>query len=240
MLGLPGSTEARILLVDDHPIIRKGVRNLLNSTPGFRIVGEAGCASRALELAMALDPDVALVDILMEGEDGIALARRLRRQAPRTKVIMLSAFGDALHVYQSLHAGARGYIVKSDEADEYTRTIRAVLAGAVSLSSSAEVVPPSGCGVRITAREGQVLALIAEGLVHEVIAIKLGMKKSTVRTHVENVLTKFALSIRDRDEFRAFVQSGRWLAYADWSEQEGPEEEPTDPGPGGPTAMRKP
>jgi DNA-binding NarL/FixJ family response regulator len=119
-------------------------------------------------------------------------------------------------VYRSLHAGARGYIVKSDSAQEYIRIIEAVLADAIGLSSGVEVLQ-NASGPRITPREAEVLDLVHDGWVHDVIAIKLNMKKTTVRTHVENVRDRFNLRIRDKDELSEFLRSGRWLAHVDWT-----------------------
>lgn len=210
-----------VLLVDDHPILRQGVRNLLESTPGFRVVAEADDASSALERAMQLDPDVALVDIVMQGGDwvGVELARELKRAVPRTKAIMLSQFGDRRHVYRSLHAGARGYIVKSDSAQEYIRIIEAVLADAVGLSSGVEILRDEGAP-RVTPREAEILELIHDGYVHEAIAILLKIDRSTVRKHVSNVRDRFNLHIHDKDDFVDFLWSGKWRAYVDWSVKE--------------------
>jgi DNA-binding NarL/FixJ family response regulator len=185
----------RIVLVDDHPFVREGVRACLESTPHLQVVGEAGEARSAEELILASQPDLALVDIGMRGESGIELIARLRRRNSPTRVIVLTMYDTAEYVAKAMTAGARGYVLKDAPAGEMFTAIDAVLAGGCYYSSG--VTPfggkPQPTAPPLTPREKEVLALLAEGMVNKRIATALNMSVRTVETHRLNIKRKLGI-----------------------------------------------
>jgi DNA-binding NarL/FixJ family response regulator len=191
----------RVLVADDHTIVRSGIRHVLESEPGFIVVAEASTGAEALELASSLHPDVVVLDISMPGESGLRVAAELRRRVPETHVLILSMHDNTEYVLESIRAGAHGYLLKDTAATELRDAIRAVrrgesffsppIAGRLSAVVRGEAEPtPSGALGHLTARERQVLVGIAQGQTNREIAQQLGISHRTVETHRESLMRK--------------------------------------------------
>ena len=191
----------RILLIDDHRVVRTGLRALLDAEADFEVVGEADNGTHGLRLANKLRPDVVLTDLLLPDLDGVAVTQRLRAGLPETQVVVLTSIGDQDHwVVRAIRAGAIGYIVKSADVRELVETIRQAAVGQVYLSSRVaarlmlEVQSPHN--VRFTDREREVLREIAIGRTDKEIGRSLTIALSTVKTHVRSILDKLGVDSR--------------------------------------------
>lgn len=191
----------KVLLADDHSVVRQGLRMFLALDPDLDVVGEAVNGKEALRLVGELHPDVVLMDLLMPEMDGIAATSAIRRQYPDTEVIALTSVLEDEKVYGAIRAGAIGYLLKDTEADELCRAIKAAAAGQVQLSPQAaarlmrEVRPPDS-PEQLTPREIEVLQLLAHGLANKEIARELSIGEKTVKTHVSNILSKLGVLSR--------------------------------------------
>jgi DNA-binding NarL/FixJ family response regulator len=194
----------RVLIVDDHPVVRHGLRTFLETQEGLEVVGEAGDGAEAAELAERLAPDVALMDLVMPGVDGVTATRRLRELSPTTKVIVLTSFDGDENVFPAIRAGAAGYLLKDVRPPELADAVRRVHEGESLLASSVaarlmeEVAAAPKPGANLTERETEVLRLVARGLANKAIARELGVSEKTVKTHVGHVLAK--LGVTDRTQ----------------------------------------
>jgi DNA-binding NarL/FixJ family response regulator len=198
----------RILIVDDQQLVRTGFRAILSAEADFEVVGEAGDGHEAIEAAHKLSPDVVLMDIRMPKLDGLAAARRLAVPPSKLRVLILTTFDLDEYVYDALRAGASGFLLKDAPADQLVSAIRIVAAGEALLAPSvtrrliAEFVRRPSPAVTLaqvkalTARELEVLKLVAVGLSNGEIAKELFLSEATVKTHVGHMLTK--LGVRDR------------------------------------------
>jgi len=195
----------RVLVVDDHAVVRQGLRTFLELNDDIEVVGEAGDGEQALTAVAALAPDVVLMDLVMPRLDGVSAIERLRDLAPATRVIVLTSFLDEDKVLPAVRAGAAGYLLKDVQPAELVQAIRTVDRGEALLhpAVAARVLRElAGDGARaerhelLTARELEVLALLARGLANKVIAFELGCAEKTVKTHVGNILGKLGLSDR--------------------------------------------
>jgi two-component system, NarL family, nitrate/nitrite response regulator NarL len=187
-------TAIRLMLVDDHPLVRDGLRVRLEAVPGLHVVAEADSADAAVELAPRAAPDLVLMDIGLRGANGIEATRRLRTLLPALRVVVLSMHDNAEYVREALRAGAGGYVLKDSPAAEIIDAIHAVMAGRQYLSASLAAASqrPSG-DEGLTPREREVLALIAEGLSSRDIGERLAMGVRTVETHRTNLRRKLDL-----------------------------------------------
>jgi DNA-binding NarL/FixJ family response regulator len=196
--------SSRILLADDHPIVRDGLRAVLEAHPDLRVVGEADDGSAVLPLVEQLRPDVLVLDLIMPGTSGLELTRQVRRTAPRTGVVILSMHANEAYVAEALRAGASAYVLKKAASQELVAGIRAALAGECYLSTQisreilAEYQQATQSGVvdlfeTLTPRERQVLDLLATGLSSNQIAARLGIGSRTVETHRANLMRKLNL-----------------------------------------------
>ena len=191
----------RILIVDDHSVVRQGLRMFLRLDPELEIVGEAANGAEALRLARELQPDVVLMDLLMPVMDGVTATAAIRRELPQTEVIALTSVLEDSSVFGAVRAGAIGYLLKDTEADELRRAIKAAAAGQVQLSPEAamrlmrEVRAPENPD-ELTERETEVLCLLAQGLSNKEIARELTIGEKTVKTHVSNILSKLNVPSR--------------------------------------------
>jgi two-component system, NarL family, response regulator LiaR len=191
----------KVLLVDDHAVVRQGLRMFLSLDPELEIVGEAGSGEEGLALARQLRPDVVLMDLLMPGMDGIAATLVLRRELPKTEVIALTSVLEDRLVVDAIRAGAIGYLLKDTNADELCQAIKAAAAGQVQLSPQAaarlmrEVRIPDSPEA-LTGRETEVLRLVARGQSNKEIATTLSITEKTVKTHVSNILDKLDVNSR--------------------------------------------
>lgn len=202
------STEkrgVRILIADDHAIVRKGTRALLNEVEGFEIVGEAATGEEAVSLAQSLQPDVILMDLVMPGMGGIEAISQITARHPQVHILALTSFANDDKVFPAIKAGALGYILKSSDPDDLVQAIWQVQRGEPSLQPSiARKVlreishPPHGAPTPepLTEREMEVLRMVAQGFSNQDIASHLIITEATVRTHVSNVLSKLQLANR--------------------------------------------
>jgi NarL family two-component system response regulator LiaR len=195
----------RVLVVDDHAVVRPGFRTFLELQGDIEVVGEAADGEQALAAVSALAPDVVLMDLVMPRLDGVSAIERLREVAPATRVIVLTSFLDEDKVLPAVRAGAAGYLLKDVQPAELVRAIRIVDRGEALLhpAVAARVLRElAGDGARaerhelLTARELEVLALVARGRANKAIAFELGCAEKTVKTHVGNILGKLGLSDR--------------------------------------------
>jgi DNA-binding NarL/FixJ family response regulator len=193
----------RVLVADDHAIVRTGIRHVLESEPGFVVVGEASTGAEALDLASSLHPDVAVLDISLPGTSGLRVAAELRERAPETQVLILSMHDNTEYVLESLRAGVHGYLLKDTAATELRGAIRAVrrgesffsppIAGRLSAVVRGDPAGSSSALMQLTARERQVLTGIAEGLTNKEIAARLSLSPRTVESYRESLIRKLGI-----------------------------------------------
>ena len=199
----------RVLVVDDHPVVRQGLVSVLEDEGDFAVVGAVGSADEALVLAAECQPDVALVDLELPGLDGIALLARLAAASPATRALVFTAYETEERVQGAVRAGARGYLLKGAAAAEIASAVRAVSAGGFVLepSTAARLVEPARAaapgGGLLTGRERQVLRLVAEGRATKQIARDLGISDRTVKFHVASLFRKLGAQSRAQAVARA-------------------------------------
>jgi NarL family two-component system response regulator LiaR len=204
----------RVLVADDHAVVRQGLRTFLELQQDVEVVADVPDGARALAAAREHRPDVVLMDLVMPGMDGSEAIRQIVRERPATRVIALTSFLDDDHVFPAVRAGAAGYLLKDVEPQELVKAIRTVHAGeallhpAVAARLMAEVAGGGEAAAAdpLTAREREVVALIARGFSNKRIARELGIAEKTVKTHVSNVLTKLGLADRTQVALHAVRQ----------------------------------
>jgi len=187
----------RVLCVDDHPLVRKGIAAILANEPDMKLVGESGGGRDAITLFRQLQPDVTLMDLRMPDTDGIEAVRQIRADFPDARIIALTSFDGDQDIYRALEAGVRGYILKEMVHTEVLRAIRMVHSGKRLMPPEvaqrlSEYFPQSP----LTPREMEVLSLVAQGLANKEIAAKLGTAGGTIKMHVQNILAKLHASDR--------------------------------------------
>ncbi len=191
----------RILIADDHSVVRQGLKMFLALDPELEVVGEASDGAEAVRLARDLNPDVVLMDLLMPVMDGITATQTIRKELPDVEIIALTSVLEDASVVSAIRAGAIGYLLKNTQADELRRAIRAAADGQVQLSPEAaarlmrEVRAPESPEA-LTERETDVLRLLAEGKANKEIAHSLQIGEKTVKTHVSNILAKLGVQSR--------------------------------------------
>ena len=204
----------RVLIADDHPLFREGMRGRLDRVADVAVVGEAASGEEAVELAHELKPHVVLMDIKMPGLNGIEATREILRANPRVGVLMLTMFEDDDSVFAAMRAGAKGYLLKDSGGEEVVYAIRAVSSGeAVFGSGVAERIigffsgprpaTPQRAFPELTEREEEVLSLVAQGKSNQEIARRLFVSLKTVRNHVSNILLKLQVADRAQAVIRA-------------------------------------
>jgi DNA-binding NarL/FixJ family response regulator len=200
---LPAS-PIRVMVADDHEVVREGLRTFLRLQQGIEVVGEADDGAVAVEEAARLAPDVVLMDLVMPELDGIEAMRRIREQRPQTRVIVLTSFGDDEKLMPAVRAGAAGYLLKTAPPAEVVRAIRAAHDGEAVIDPKAagrllDVLAEAGPDTHgLTPREREVLALLCHGLSNKRIARELGLAEKTVKTHVGHIFGK--LGVTDRTQ----------------------------------------
>ena len=195
-----------ILIVDDHEVVRNGVRSYLETVPEFQVVGEAVSGEEAISLVAELIPDIVLLDLIMPGMDGVEATRRIKQISPRTQVVVLTSYHEDAHIFPALKAGATSYILKDMKMDKLVDVLRRSVHGEVTLHPrvAARVLQnlrgedgeSPALFTELTERELDVLKLIANGLTNSQIAEKLVISENTVKGHVSNILSKLHLADR--------------------------------------------
>ncbi len=195
-----------LFVIDDHPVLREGIRMLVESTGEARVVGSSASASGALEPLLQVGPDVVLLDLDLGEEDGLAWLPRLVEAAPAAKILILTALRDRARDEEALRAGARGLLLKDAPPEVLLGAIRSVAAGALWFDPRALAAPreqpspppphPAGQSAGLTAREREVVELVAEGLRNEEVGRRLGISEKTVRNHLTGVFQKLGVSGR--------------------------------------------
>ncbi|MDR7361562.1 response regulator transcription factor [Nocardioides marmoribigeumensis] len=185
----------RVALVDDHRLVRVGLRSLLESTTGFVVVGEAGDGREAVDLVASVAPDVVLMDLSMPDVDGIAATRAIAAAHPEVRVLVLTSFTDRARVQEVLAAGATGYVLKDCEPEELLAAIRAAARGHVPLDPrvAGALLPTPGGGPALSPREEEVLRLVAQGLANKQVARALGITERTVKAHLGRVFREIGV-----------------------------------------------
>jgi len=204
----------RILIADDHPLFRKGMRTLLTATPDAEVVGEATTGQEVIELAAMLQPDMILMDLQMPGINGIEATRQVLQMSPHIRILVVTLFEDDASVFTALRAGARGYVLKDAKEEEILRAIRAVGSGEAIFSPaiaarlmdffatphpilSKEIFPT------LTEREREILQLVARGSTNSEIAQYLTLRVKTVSNYVSNIFSKLQVTDRAQAIIRA-------------------------------------
>jgi DNA-binding NarL/FixJ family response regulator len=192
-----------LLIVDDHPVVRDGLRGMFESAPGFRVLGEAANGTEAVARAAALDPDVVLMDLRMPGGSGVDAIRELTRRGARAKVLVLTTYDTDSDTLPAIEAGATGYLLKDAPRDELFTAVRAAAEGRTVLSPAvasrlvhAVRAPRTPAGEPLSTREREVLALVARGTSNREIARELFISEATVKTHLTHLYAK--LGVNDR------------------------------------------
>ena len=201
--GLP-SKPIRIVIADDHALVREGTRRLLETHPDLRVVGETDRADEVVDLARSLSPDVVLLDVRLSGQSGIEATRRISASLPRVRVLMVSVCDDADSVRGALAAGAAGYLLKTVSGQELSEAVRTVAAGVTVLDRALSgrlgwgqaPAAPKPRGRTLTPRELEVLRLIADGCQNREIASRLEISQRTVERHCDNIFLKMGVGSR--------------------------------------------
>jgi NarL family two-component system response regulator LiaR len=205
------TTYTRVLIVDDHAVVRKGIQMFLATEPSIQVVGEAGDGREAVRKATNLQPDVILMDLVMPQGNGIQAIAKIKRRVPNVKIIVLTTFKDQARVNAAIQAGADGYLLKDADGEALLQAIHAVQQGDVPLhphvarhlvSSITKQQDVNGIGC-LTEREKEVLRLVAKGLSNKAVAQALNLCEGTVRVHVSNILGKLGASSRTEAAVRA-------------------------------------
>jgi DNA-binding NarL/FixJ family response regulator len=206
----------RVLIVDDHAIVRGGLGALLATTTDLEVVGEAADGDEAVQLAAELGPDVILMDLSMPGSDGVQATRRVLEQNPEAHVLVLTSFSDHRRIMDALDAGAEGYLLKHSEPEVILSGIRAVVSGGSPLDPKAARTlltqqrrspEPAAAASPLTAREEEVLTMVGDGLPNKSIARRLGISERTVKAHLTNIFQR--LGVTDRTQAALWAQRRR-------------------------------
>jgi NarL family two-component system response regulator LiaR len=204
---MANESTIRVVLIDDHDLLRRGMKTMLESHSGIDVVGEASNGTEALGTVEAVLPDVVLIDVIMPGKDGIEATREIKDAFPNVSVVVLSGHGEQQFVFDALKAGASGYLLKNAELDEVVDTVKLAAGGEAKLSPTlasqvlsefqtyqkvdvADVFQP------LTPREREILKLMSQGLPNKTIASRLSISERTVTTHVANIYSKLHVNNR--------------------------------------------
>ncbi len=200
------TTPISIIIVDDHEVVRNGIRAYLETLPEFQVVGEAASGEEAIQMVGDLIPDVVLMDLIMPGMDGIETTRAVKKVSPRTQVVVLTSYHEDEHIFPALKAGAISYILKDMKMEKLTEalqravrnevTLHPLVAARVLRNLRGESADEETIYADLTERELDVLKLIANGLSNSQIAAELVISENTVKGHVSNILSKLHLADR--------------------------------------------
>jgi NarL family two-component system response regulator LiaR len=201
----PPSHSIRVLIADDHAVVREGLRTLINTEPGMAVIGEASDGREAIQHCLSLQPDVILLDMVMPHKSGLEVIDEVRRENPHARILVLTSFASDDVVFPAIKSGALGYLLKNSSPQRLLHAIRDVYRGEPSMSPAIakklmlEMQRPSELPPTedpLTTREVEVLRLLAQGLTNQEIAAQLVIGEGTVRTHVSNILSKLHLANR--------------------------------------------
>lgn len=200
----------RVLIVDDHLMVRRGLMMMLKSFPDFVIVGEAANGKQALEICSSTNPDVILMDLVMPVMDGLEATRTILKNFPQIKILALTSFSEEISVEEALKSGAMGYMLKDASIDELARAIRNANIGKPTISPEAaealvSLVKANSPGKKLTPREKEVIELLVAGLTNPQIARKMNVEASTIKSHVSHILEK--LDVKTRSEAVSYALS---------------------------------
>jgi NarL family two-component system response regulator LiaR len=205
-----------ILIVDDHEVVRNGIRSYLEKISDFNVVGEGASGEEALSMVAELIPDIVLLDLILPGIDGIETTRRIRQISPRTKVVVLTSYHEDVHIFPALKAGAISYILKDMKMEKLVDVLHRAVQGEVTLhprvasrvlqNIRGENLDDQPLFTELTDRETDVLKLIASGMTNSQIAEKLVISENTVKGHVSNILSKLHLADRTQAAVYAWEQ----------------------------------
>ncbi len=205
--------KIRVLIADDHLVVREGLEAMLHSSDEFEIVGQAIDGLETLRLVEELHPDVVLIDVQMPKMDGIEATRRIMQQSPTTQVVILSSFDEEEYIYKAIQAGARGYILKDIDLHALLDVVRSAARGESVLPPAiatklVEHISAQRTQASLTQREQEVLRLLAKGLRNKEIASQLNITERTAKSHVANIITKLGVNSRTEAVSRA-LKEGR-------------------------------
>lgn len=219
---------SKLVIVDDHALVRKGMKSMLDGEPDLRVIGEASDGQEALKVCRSLKPDLILMDVRMPTMDGLAATREIKQELPSTSVLMVTMYENQDYLYEALKAGAAGYVLKESGQEEVLGAVRRVLSGESSLSpgltagllqrlirekeerkAQAAGAPPVAeehpepPSELLTPRETEIIRLVAQGLTNRQMAEKLVVSSATVKTHVQHIIAKLGVSDRTQAAVRA-------------------------------------
>src|SRR5881397_871369 len=208
-MNQPESKSIRLLIVDDHKVVRLGLHTLLSRHNGIEVIGEAGTSAAAVEQTSRLKPDVVLMDVLLPDGNGFEACRQIRKAQPEVRVLFLTSFADEDIVLKSIDAGADGYLLKEIDEDNLIRAIRSVAAGQSILDpavtrrvlervKNADSASTKDELDKLSVQERRVLSLVAEGKTNKEIGLALGLSDKTVKNYISNILDKFNLTRRSQ------------------------------------------
>lgn len=192
----------RVVVVDDHLIVREGLATLLEAFPDMKLAGEAASGEEAIQLCAKVRPDVVLMDLLMPGMGGISAIRAIRKEQPAVQILVLTSYKEKEHVRGALEAGAIGYLLKNLTAAELAQAIRMASTGEPTVAAEATralidaVTQPLSPGTDLTEREREVLDLIVQGLSNTQIAVHLDLSPSTIKNHISRIFSKLGVATR--------------------------------------------
>ena len=196
------SNLIRILIADDHPVVRQGLSTLLIPRNGMKVIGEATNGNQAVELALQLKPDVIMMDMVMPEMSGAEATKQIMAEDPDTHILILTSFGQEESLIEALNAGALGCLLKDSQPDDLLQAIRTVQSGQMSIPKSLamKLINQSAQAAKtespLTDREQEIAALVAQGLSNKEIARELGVSANTIRSHISNILRKLKLTNR--------------------------------------------
>jgi two-component system response regulator DevR len=210
--AISGREQIRVYLLDDHEVVRRGVRNILDAETGIEVIGDAGTVASALAGIVALRPDVAVLDVRLPDGDGVSVCREIRSTLPDTACLMLTSYGDDQALLGAIMAGASGYVLKQTRGSDLVSAVRAVAAGQSTLDAHAaqrvmarlrEQLATADPLSALSEQEKRVLELVAEGLTNRQIAARMFLAEKTAKNYVSSVLTK--LGMQRRSQAAAFA-----------------------------------